>query len=159
MISAKTAYALLGELFGKTKLVEGVNMYNEEYTVLYPHKSDACADCVRLKDQISSDKQSLKRHMQQTEKTLLRLDAIRSLKTGIQDHEEELAVDVGEAAAASNFHKTCFTGAADTYEKVSLSWEQLMGNVRQFRTRKSGSLLKRDLGCGSMCHLTTNKTR
>lgn len=80
LISSNTAYVLLGKCFGKTKIEHGITVYNEEYTVLYPHKSDACAECVRFMDRMASDRQTLMRHQQQSDRTLLRLAAMGELK-------------------------------------------------------------------------------
>lgn len=121
-ISAKTAYNIPGELFGKKKTENGFNSQNDEYTVLYTHKSDGCPDCCKMKDQLATDRQSLKRHRQQPDRTLPRLEAINALELCVADHDKALSDHVTVEANDSNFHNDCIAGAAGTYNGVRKSW-------------------------------------
>lgn len=71
-VTPRTAYQMFREEFGRRRVVNGVSEHNNNFTTIYPHKSDACADCVRYREQVRSDRQTLKRHQQQMDRTLPR---------------------------------------------------------------------------------------
>eukprot|EP00171_Calliarthron_tuberculosum_P004486 IDg4486t1 len=126
LIKPRTVRAILSELFGKVKFVDGLPVYNEEYTVLYPQKTDACSDCVRISQQMASDRQSLKRHESQSDCGIDRMMAIKDVKTSLADHEIALKRHTEEAGRASKFHKDCVATAFTSYASVAAHWESLM---------------------------------
>lgn len=108
------------------KFVHSLSVYNEEYTVRYSHKTDACSDCVRISQQMASDRQSLKRHEQQSDRGIDRMMTIKDVKMSLADHENAMRRHSEEAGGASKFHKDCVSTAFNSYTSVSAQWESLM---------------------------------
>lgn len=126
LIRPSTARSLLTEFFGKIKFVNGEPVFNEEYTVRYPQKTDACSDCVRFNEQLRADRQSLKRHEQQSDRTLDRLAAIKELEISVSEHEAALKLHRDIAGKASKFHKDCVDTAYSNHQETLSSWNDLM---------------------------------
>lgn len=109
----------LRALSGSTKRVNGSCVASDEHGTLYPHKKDACATCEMFHADLRSEKQALKRHMQQhDQESPVRRDAIRGSRATTEVLEGALQKPKKEAAAAIQYHKQCVAGASTGYEKL-----------------------------------------
>lgn len=89
MIKPTSFVEWLKELYGKRILVDGKYLYCPKYTTLYPHKTDSCGNCERLKGYLRSCEMALLRHGQQADQgTIPRQEAVKAAsdqKSDIQD--------------------------------------------------------------------------
>jgi len=120
----------LREMFGPRTRVEGCVGPSDEHTVLFPHKTDACATCECLRADIRREHQSLRRHEQQPDKgSLMRRESIDVVKSTLADMTAALEDHKAEAARALAYHRNCLSGAAARYADLSTllvrSWQSL----------------------------------
>ena len=93
------------------------------HTVVFPHQTDACAQCSSWKVDIASVEMSLKRHEQQGgDMTLERQQSILDLKTAVKDLKDELAAHRKDAAKAQELYKERTSHARASYLQLMLAY-------------------------------------
>ena len=88
-VAGSTVETWFKEDFGPRKLVNGILAPSDEYTSIYPHKTDACYTCEILNKDMRSLQQRKKRHEQQDDQgSLLRQEALKEVVSEVQEVEE-----------------------------------------------------------------------
>lgn len=123
LVSIRIIETWIPEHFRTKLLIDGKHVYNPSSRVKCPHKSDACADCERLKSDSSSLEQSLKRHCSQNDHdTITRREAISTLTKEISDLKQNLQEHLDEAKEPSDYHKDLNKHANDDFMKLEAEW-------------------------------------
>lgn len=114
-------------------------MPSDEHTTLYPHKIDACSTCLLLAAEIRSERQALKRQLQQNDQaTVGRQDAVRANRAVIADLEGALERHKKEASSALEYHMQCIGGAAKRYEDLASSFLNVVSSWRTVERPSDG---------------------
>lgn len=119
-VAGSTLDTWMKEDFGSVSYRDGKRIPSDQFTTIYPHKTDACARCETLKASLRSLEQQRKRHKQQHDQgSLLRREALAEIENEMVDTEEELKCHRMEADAAIHNHRKCIDDAFTNYCSVS----------------------------------------
>lgn len=126
VISVATARDWLKELFRKRVLENGKLVLNDKYTSLYPHKSDACGDCERMKSDLKSGANELMRHRQKGDwGTPLHSAAEVAVKIDMKDIQSGLESHLKDAKEASDHYKDNTPRRSCTVQRIKYGLDEV----------------------------------
>jgi hypothetical protein len=82
------------------------------HTVIHPHKTDECDTCGRLKGDIDSVSMTIRRHKQQHDVSLARVQAVQSATAITEELEKAMAEHLEEAQESKLAYKELYAAAS-----------------------------------------------
>jgi len=116
-VSGNTIYNWLEEDFG----IGSAN----GHTTLHPRKTDACDACVKFQIDINSVDASIRRHQQQHDSTIDRLNAIAALKEQLEDLQRARSLHIQTAAESKGVYDAAH--AASTHDMYARLTDEFNG--------------------------------